>query len=73
MLQEKEQTVLQVIFAILCGGGAFLLAGATRNRGWTVADQMCLQGAVFCDNPSLIVACGAVLVIFAAIHLMVRG
>lgn len=65
--------MLQVIFAFLCGGGAFLLAGATRNRGWTIADKVCMQGAVFCDNPSLIVACGAVLVIFAAIHLMVRN
>ena len=65
--------MLQVIFAFLCGGGAFLLAGATRNRGWTVADQVCLHGAAFCDNPSLIVVSGAVLVIFAAIHLMVRN
>lgn len=65
--------MLQVIFAFLCGGGLFLLAGATKNHGWYVADQLCLQGAVFCDNPSMIVTAGAVLVIFAAIHLMVRN
>lgn len=65
--------MLQMIFAFLCGGGVFLLAGVTRNRGWYVADQLCLQGAVFCDNPSLIVAAGSALVIFAAIHLMVKS
>ncbi|MEW6767723.1 MAG: hypothetical protein AB1342_06805 [Pseudomonadota bacterium] len=65
--------MLQIIFAILCGGGLFLLAGAMQNHGWSIADQVCLHGAVFCDNPSLIVTTGSVLVIFAAIHIMVRN
>ncbi|MCX7308870.1 MAG: hypothetical protein NTZ72_13395 [Afipia sp.] len=65
--------MLQVIFVFLCGGGVFLLAGATRNHGWGVADELCRQGAIFCDNPSVIVTTGAVLVIVSAIHLMVRG
>ncbi len=65
--------MLQFIFALLCGGGLFLLAGATRNHGWHFADQLCMHGAVICDNPSVIVATGSVLVIFAAIHLMVRN
>ncbi|MBN8982218.1 MAG: hypothetical protein J0I29_13225 [Rhizobiales bacterium] len=65
--------MLHIIFAILSGGGLFLLAGATRNHGWFIADQVCLHGAVLCDNPSLIVTTGSVLVIFAAVHLMVRN
>lgn len=65
--------MLQVIFPILCGGGLFLLAGATRNHGVYVSDQLCLHGAMFCDNPGLIVTAGSALVIFAAIHLMVRN
>ncbi|MBI3702044.1 MAG: hypothetical protein HY242_16580 [Afipia sp.] len=65
--------MLQFIFAVLCAGGVFLLAGVTRNHGWTIADQLCFQGAAFCDNPSLIVFVGSVLVIVAAIQLMVRG
>jgi hypothetical protein len=65
--------VLQLVFAVLCGGGLFLLAGATRNHGWYIADQLCLQGAAFCDNPGPIIFTGSILVIFAAIHLMVRS
>lgn len=65
--------MLQLILALLCGGGLFLLANATRNHGWYISDQLCLQGAVLCDNPGWIVTIGAVLVIFAAIHLMVEN
>lgn len=64
--------MLQAIFAVLCGGGVFLLANATRNRGWTISDQICVQGAALCDNPGSIAVAGVVLVIFAAIHMMVR-
>ncbi len=64
--------MLQAIFALLCGGGLFLFASVTRNRGFYLADQLCQQGAMFCDHPALIVTIGSVLVIFAAIHLMVR-
>lgn len=65
--------MLQIIFTLLCGGGLFLFAGATRNHGWAVADKLCQQGAPLCDNPHLIVFAGAILVIFAAIHRMVQN
>ena len=64
--------MLQAIFAVLCGAGVFLLANATRNRGWTISDQICFQAAALCDNPGSIAIVGVVLVIFAAIHMMVR-
>lgn len=52
----------QVILAIVGAGGLFLLAGAVRNHGWYLADRMCAQGAVFCDNPWwVLVACAALL------------
>lgn len=56
--------MLPVILAIVGAGGAFLLAGAAQNRGWYLADQLCLQGAVLCDRPGLIfIAISAVAVI----------
>ena len=64
--------MLQAIFAVLCAGGVFLLATVTRNRGWNIPDQICLQGAVFCDNPGSIVIVCIMLVIVAAVHVMVR-
>lgn len=65
--------MLQAIFAVVCGGGVFLLANATRNRGWTISDQICVLGAPLCDNPESIAVIGVGLVIFAAIHLMVKA
>lgn len=61
-----------VILAILYGGGVFLLASATRNKGWLVSDQLCQQGAVLCDNPGMILTIGVALVLVAAVHAMIR-
>jgi len=65
--------MLQVIMAVLFGGGLFLLAGATRNRGWFVSDQVCTLGATFCDNPGWIVTIGIALVIVAAVNRIVQS
>jgi hypothetical protein len=44
----------QFILAIIGAGGLFLLAGAMRNHGWYLADQMCARGAILCDNPGTV-------------------
>ncbi|MDO8981248.1 MAG: hypothetical protein Q7V17_18660 [Afipia sp.] len=58
----------QLILAISGAGGIFLLAGATRNRGWPLADQVCVQGAVLCDNPGWVLVTLAALLFVATIQ-----
>ena len=58
----------QAILAIVCAGGVFLLAGATRNRGFYLADQVCAQGALLCDNSWLVLVICAVLLFVATIQ-----
>ncbi len=58
----------QAILAIVCAGGVFMLAGATRNRGFYLADQVCAQGAFLCDNPWWILVSCAVLLFIATIQ-----
>jgi len=58
----------QLILAISGAGGIFLLAGATRNRGWPLADQVFVQGAVLCDNPGWVLAIVAALLFVATIQ-----
>ncbi|MCF2523644.1 hypothetical protein [Bradyrhizobium sp. G127] len=62
----------QFILAIIGVGGLFLLAGAMRNRGWYLADQVCAQGAILCDNPGWVVAISAVLVFVATIQTIAK-
>ncbi len=61
-----------VILAILGCGVIFLLASASRNKGWVAADQLCQHGAFLCDNPGLILITGAALLVVAAVHAMVQ-
>ena len=58
----------QLILAITGAGGVFLLAGALRNRGWALADEGCVRGAVLCDNPGGILAIVAALLFIATIQ-----
>jgi len=58
----------QLILAITGAGGVFLLAGATRNHGWSLADQVCVQGAALCDNPGWLLAIIAALLFVATIQ-----
>jgi hypothetical protein len=58
----------QLILAIIGAGGIFLLAGALRNRGWSLADEVCVRGAVLCDNPGWILTIIAALVFVATIQ-----
>jgi hypothetical protein len=58
----------QLVLAISGAGGIFLLAGATRNRGWSLADQVCVQGAVLCDNPGWVLAIIAALLFVATVQ-----
>ncbi|EKS40461.1 hypothetical protein [Afipia clevelandensis] len=58
----------QLILAIIGAGGVFLLAGALRNRGWPLADEVCVRGAVLCDNPGWILGVVALLVFVATIQ-----
>jgi len=55
----------QLILAITGVSGVFLLAGALRNRGWPLADEVCVRGAVLCDNPGWILV-GVALLLFVA-------
>ncbi|HEX7792309.1 MAG TPA: hypothetical protein VF467_17475 [Afipia sp.] len=61
-----------IILSVVGAGGLFLLAGATRNHGWFLADQVCSVGAPLCDNPGWILIIGAALVFVATIHTIAR-
>lgn len=65
--------MLQFAFAVACGCGVFLLAGATRYRGWILPDQVCTLGAALCDNPGSIAAFGLAMVAVAAVHRIVQN
>lgn len=58
----------QAILAIVGAGGVFLLAGATRNHGFYLADQVCAQGAILCDNSWMVLVACAVLLFIATIQ-----
>ncbi len=58
----------QLILAITGAGGVFLLAGALRNRGWALADEVCVRESVLCDNPGWILAIVAAMLFIATIH-----
>ncbi|MBV5270124.1 MAG: hypothetical protein JZU55_09750 [Afipia sp.] len=62
----------QFILAIVGAGGLFLLAGATRNHGWYLADQVCARGAMLCDNPGWILVTLAVLLFVATIQTIAK-
>jgi hypothetical protein len=62
----------QLILAISGAGGIFLLAGATRNRGWPLADQVCVHGAVLCDNPGWVLVSVATLLFVATIQTIAK-
>jgi hypothetical protein len=72
MPAERSSAMQPLILAIVGVGGVFLLAGATRNHGWGVADQVCRIGATLCDNPGWIIIAAAVLVIVAAVQSIAR-
>jgi len=58
----------QAILAIVGASGVVLLAGAVRNRGFYLADQVCATGAILCDNPGWVLVVCAVLVFIATIQ-----
>jgi hypothetical protein len=62
----------QFILIIIGAGGLFLLAGATRNHGWYLADQACARGAILCDNPGWILVTLAVLLFVATIQTIAK-
>jgi hypothetical protein len=51
---ERRRPMQPIILVLVGVAGVFLLAGATRNHGWYLSDQLCQQGAILCDNPRLI-------------------
>jgi len=62
----------QLILAITGAGGIFLLAGATRNHGWSLADEVCIRGAVLCDNPGWVLVVLAALLFVATIQTIAK-
>lgn len=62
----------QLILTITGAGGIFLLAGATRNRGWALADEVCRQGATLCDNPGWLLVTLAALLFVATIKTIAK-
>lgn len=64
--------MLPVILAIVGASGAFLLAGAAKNHGWYLADQLCLQGAALCDRPGLIFISIGVVAVIVTIRAVVK-
>lgn len=62
----------QAILAIVGAGGVLLLAGALRNRGYYLADQVCMQGAALCDNPWWVLVSCAVLLFIATVHTIAK-
>lgn len=58
----------QAILAIVGAGGIVLLAGAVRNHGYSLADQVCAKGAILCDNPWWVLVFCAVLLFVATIQ-----
>ena len=70
--RRKETAMRQAILAIVGAGGVVLLAGAVRNRGFYLADQVCAKGAILCDNPGWVLVSCAVLVFVATIHTIAK-
>lgn len=61
-----------LFLAMMGAGGVFLLAGALRNRGWPLADQLCVQGAILCDNPWWVLMTIAALLFVATIQTIIK-
>jgi len=61
-----------IILALVGVAGVFLLAGATKNQGWYLSDQLCQQGAILCDNPGLIFICICALALIVSIRAVVK-
>ena len=62
----------QAILAIVGASGVVLLAGAVRNHGYYLADQVCAKGAILCDNPGWVLAFCAVLLFIATIQTIAK-
>lgn len=62
----------QLAIALIGAGGIVLLAGAMRNHGWSLADQICARGAILCDNPWWVLVAIAVLLFMATIQTIVK-
>lgn len=61
-----------IILALVGVAGVFLLAGATKNQGWYLSDQLCQQGAILCDNPGLILIGVCVIALIVSIRAVVK-
>lgn len=61
------------LILIMAVTGTFLLAGAVRNHGWYLADQLCIQGAVLCDNPTALLIAAFVLTLIVTLRLAVKA
>lgn len=62
----------QLFLAMMGAGGVFLLAGALRNRGWPLADHLCFQGAILCDNPRWVLVTIAALLFVATLQTIIK-
>lgn len=62
----------QLIIVAMGAGGIILLAGAMRNRGWHLADQICGSAAISCDHPGWVMVGIAVLLFAATIQTIVK-
>jgi len=60
------------LFLITVVTGTFLLAGIVRNHGWYLADQLCAQGAMLCDNPLPLMIVAFVLTLIVTLRLAVK-
>lgn len=60
------------LFLITVVTGTFLLAGTVRNRGWYLADQLCIQGAVLCDHPGTLMIVAFTLTLVVTLRLTVK-
>ena len=62
----------QLAMALIGAGGIVLLAGAMRNHGWSLADQICARGAILCDNPVWVLVAIGILVFMATIQTIIK-
>jgi hypothetical protein len=69
---ERSNPMQPIIFAFVGMAGVFLLAGATRNQGWYLSDQLCQQGAILCDNPGLILISVCAIALIVTIRAVVK-
>jgi hypothetical protein len=69
---ERSKPMQPIILTFVGVAGVFLLAGATKNQGWYLSDQLCQQGAIVCDNPGLILISVCAIALIVTLRAVVK-